>query len=309
MLDICLLGTGGTQPLMNRWLTSLMVRYQGRAVLIDCGEGTQIAAQRAGVSLKPIDKLLITHLHADHISGLPGLLLSMGNAGRTEELSIIGPCGTERVVNALRSIANNLPFEVRVSELETEEEDMYFRDCDIHAFSLKHRIACYGYSICLPRAGKFDVQRAQAAGVPVRLWSRLQRGESVLHEGTLFTPDMVMGPPRKGLKVTYCTDTRPTPAISRAAAGSDLFICEGMYGDPEMLPKAKEKKHMLFTEAAQLAKDAGDVGELWLTHYSPAMPNPKAWRDVARAIFPATYTPRDGWCKTLAFNDEAPAGE
>lgn len=288
---------------MNRWLTSLMVRYQGHAVLVDCGEGTQIAAQRAGVSLKPIDKLLITHLHADHISGLPGLLLSMGNAGRTEELSIIGPVGTERVVNALRSIANTLPFSVRVSEIETEEEDMFFRDCDIHAFALQHRIPCYGYSFTLPRGGKFDVQRAREAEVPMKYWNRLQKGETITDEGRVFTPDMVLGPSRKGLKLTYCTDTRPVPAISKAAAGSDLFICEGMYGDDAMLPKVREKQHMLFSEAAQLAVDAGGVKELWLTHYSPAMPNPKAYRDVARAIFPNTFTPRDGWSKTLVFEE------
>lgn len=281
-----------------------MVRYQGHAVLVDCGEGTQIAAQRAGVTLKPIDKLLLTHLHADHVSGLPGLLHSMGNAGRSEPLSIVGPVGTERVVHSLRCIANTLPFEVRVSELETDEEDMFFRDCDIHAFALRHRIPCYGYSFTLPRAGKFDVQRARAAEVPVQFWSRLQKGETVQVEGREITPDQVMGPPRKGLKVTYCTDTRPTPAIAAAAAGSDLFICEGMYGDSEMLQKAEEKKHMLFCEAAQLARDAGGVRELWLTHYSPAMPNPKAYRDVARAIFPNSYTPRDGWSKTLVFEDE-----
>lgn len=289
---------------MNRWLTSLMVRYAGRAVLIDCGEGTQIAAQRAGLSLKPIDKLLLTHLHADHVSGLPGLLHSMGNAGRTEPLSVVGPVGTERVVNALRCIANTLPFEVRVSELETDEEDMVFRECDIHAFALKHRIACYGYSISLPRAGKFDVERARRLGVPMQLWSRLQRGETHELDGCVYTPDMVMGPPRKGLKVTYCTDTRPTPAIAAAAADSDLFICEGMYGDPDMLQKAEEKKHMLFVEAARLAQEAGGVKELWLTHYSPSMPNPKAYRDVARAIFPNAHTPRDGWTKTLVFDDD-----
>ena len=260
MLDVCLLGTGGTQPLVNRWLTSLMVRYKGHSVLIDCGEGTQVAAARAGVSLKPVDKLLLTHLHADHVSGLPGLLLSMANAGREEPLSIVGPVGTERVVKSLRCIAKNLPFDVRVSELETDEETMYLKP--------------------------------------------LQRGETVEVEGKVYTPDMVLGAPRRGIKVTYCTDTRPTPGIAPAAAGSDLFICEGMYGNAEMLPSGRENQHLLFAEAAQIARDAGGVRELWLTHYSPSMPNPKAYRDIARAIFPNTYTPRDGWCKSISFEDD-----
>ncbi len=304
MLDICLLGTGGTLPLMNRWLTSLMVRYKGHAVLIDCGEGTQIAAQRAGVTLKPVDKILFTHLHADHISGLPGLLLTMGNQGRTEELSIVGPVGTERAVNALRSIAPNLPFDIRVSELETEEELMYFLECDIRAFRVNHGVPCYGYSFSLPRAGRFDAARARKLAIPLPFWSRLQKGETIEHEGNTYTPEMVLGAPRRGLKLTYCTDTRPTPGIAAAAADSDLFICEGMYGEDEMLPKALENRHMLFSEAARLAADAGGVRELWLTHYSPSLPNPKAFREVARAIFPNTFTPRDGWTKTLIFDEE-----
>ena len=304
MLDICLLGTGGTLPLMNRWLTSLMVRYKGHAVLIDCGEGTQIAAQRAGVTLKPVDKILLTHLHADHISGLPGLLLTMGNQGRTEELSIVGPVGTERAVNALRSIAPNLPFDIRVSELETDEELMYFLECDIRAFRVNHGVPCYGYSFTLPRAGRFDAARARELEIPLPFWSRLQKGESIEHEGTVYTPEMVLGPPRRGLKLTYCTDTRPIPAISAAAAESDLFICEGMYGEDEMLPKALENRHMLFSEAARLAADAGGVRELWLTHYSPSLPNPKMFREMARAIFPNTRTARDGWTKTLVFDEE-----
>ena len=303
MLDICLLGTGGTQPLVNRWLTSLMVRYKGHALLVDCGEGTQIAAQKAGLSLKPVDKILITHLHADHISGLPGLLLTMGNMGRTEPLSIIGPVGTERVVYALRSIAPSLPFEVQVSELDTDEQVMYFMECDITAFAVSHGIPCYGYSFTLPRVGKFDARRAKEQNIPLEFWSRLQKGEIITHEGNTYTPDMVLGPARKGLKLTYCTDSRPTESIRTAARDADLFICEGMYGEDDMLPKAKENKHMLFSEAAQLAATAGGVKELWLTHYSPSLPNPKAFRDVARAIFPNTHTPRDGWFTTLAFED------
>ncbi|MBR7110199.1 MAG: ribonuclease Z [Akkermansia sp.] len=303
MLDICLLGTGGTQPLMNRWLTSLMVRYKGHAVLIDCGEGTQIAAQKAGLSLKPVDKILITHLHADHISGLPGLLLTMGNMGRTEPLSIIGPVGTEHTVYALRSIAQSLPFDIQVSELDTEEQLMYFLDCDITAFAVNHGMPCYGYSFNLPRAGKFDATRAKEQNIPLPFWNRLQKGETITHEGMTYTPDMVLGPARKGLKLTYYTDSRPTASIRKAAHGADLFICEGMYGEDDMLPKAKENRHMLFSEAAQLAAEAGGVKELWLTHYSPSLPNPKAYRDSARAIFANTQTPRDGWCKTLSFED------
>ena len=298
------MGTGGTLPMVNRWLTSLMVRYKGHSVLIDCGEGTQVAAVKAGMSLKPIDKILLTHLHADHVSGLPGMLLSIGNSGRTEAVSIVGPVGTERVVRALRCIVPNLPFDVKVSELETEEETMFFLDCDIHAFALNHGVPCYGYNFTLPRGGKFDAEKARQEGIPLKLWKTLQRGENAEHEGRTYTPDMVLGPPRKGIKVTYCTDTRPTPIIPRMAADSDLFICEGMYGTADMPASSWTNRHLLFEEAAKMAAEAGGVKELWLTHYSPSMPNPKAYRDVARAIFPNTYTPRDGWTKSIAFEDD-----
>lgn len=290
-------------PLVNRWLTSLMVRYQGHCLLIDCGEGTQIAAQRAGLSLKSIETLLFTHLHADHISGLPGLLLTMGNMGKTEPLSIYGPRGTKEAVKALTIIAQGLPFAIEVTELEGDSPEFSFYDCQLKAFRVQHRVSCYGYSLELQRSGKFDPKRAQEQGIPLCHWQALQKGEAVTHEGTSYTPDMVLGPARKGLKLTYCTDSRPTDRIIAAAANSDLFICEGMYGDDSFQQKAIEKSHMLFSEAASMAAAAGGVGELWLTHYSPSLPNPRDFREVARAIFPKSYTPRDGWKKHLQFSE------
>ncbi len=304
MIDLCLLGTGGTLPLTKRWLTSLYLRYKGHSILIDCGEGTQIAAQCAGVALKPVDLLLITHLHADHISGLPGLLLTMGNMGKTSPLRIVGPSGTRRTVDHLRCIAPGLPFELHIEEWEKEVERTHFHDLEICAFRVLHGVICYGYNFTLKRKGKFDPQRAKALPIPLSAWRILQSGESYEHEGVLYTPDQVLGSARSGLKVSYCTDTRPMPIIATMAADSDLFICEGMYADDDMLLKALENRHMLFSEAAELARDAGGVKELWLTHYSPSLPNPYDYLDKATRHFANTKTPRDGWHKSLTFPEE-----
>lgn len=214
MLELCLLGTGGMLPLPYRALTSLMVRYNGSSILIDCGEGTQNQIRLQGWSFKPIDVICITHFHADHISGLPGMLLTMGNAERTEPLTMIGPRGLEHVVHSLRIIAPELPFEIKFIELEQPEEVIEICGLRIRAFRVNHRVTCYGYNIELDRAGKFDAARARALGLPVQYWSLLQKGETVDYEGNVYTSDMVMGSPRKGLKVTYCTDTRPVDAIA-----------------------------------------------------------------------------------------------
>ncbi len=303
MLDICLLGTGGMMPLPNRWLTSLMMRYNGTSILIDCGEGTQIAIKERGWTFKPIDIICITHYHADHISGLPGLLLTIGNAERTEPITIIGPRGLERVVNALRVIAPELPFELKFVELTESFERLEFDGFAIEAFKVNHAVTCYGYSMVIKRAGKFDVNRANEAGVPMKYWSRLQKGEVIEEDGCTFTPDMVLGGERKGIKLTYCTDSRPVENISKSAEGADLFICEGMYGEPDKEAKAKEYKHMTFKEAAGLAKTAG-VAEMWLTHYSPSLVRPDEYINEARSIFAQTKTARDGWSKTLVFEEE-----
>lgn len=303
MLDVCLLGTGGMMPLPYRWLTALMLRYNGKSILIDCGEGTQIALREKGWSPKPIDIICFTHYHADHISGLPGMLLTMGNAERTEPLLLIGPKGLTRVVNALRTIAPELPFEVKCLEISENQQEFAFEGFQLRAFRVNHSVVCYGYSMMIDRTGRFDKERALAHQIPLKLWSRLQKGETIVENGETYTPDMVLGERRKGLKVTYCTDTRPTAAITENAVGSDLLILEGMYGEPDKLVKARENKHMTMYEAAKVAK-AAEVPELWLTHYSPSLTHPEQFLEEVRRIFPTTVAARDGRSVELKFEEE-----
>ena len=302
MLDVCLLGTGGMMPLPYRWLTSLMMRYNGQSILIDCGEGTQVAMKEVGWSPKPIDIMCFTHYHADHISGLPGMLLTMGNAERTEPLLMIGPKGLSRVVNALRVIAPELPFEIRFLEIEESGQRFQFDGFYIEAFKVNHNVLCYGYTMVVERVGKFQVEKAKELQIPLMYWSRLQKGETIEADGVIYTPDMVLGETRKGLKVTYCTDSRPTDSIAEYAADADLFICEGMYGDPENQAKAKEKKHMTMYEAARMAAKA-NVQEMWLTHYSPSLNRPDEYINEVRKIFPAAVSARDGRNVELKFKD------
>ncbi len=290
-------------PLPRRWLTSLMMKYNGQSILIDCGEGTQIAMREKGWSPNPIDIICFTHYHADHVSGLPGLLLSMGNAERTEPLLMIGPKGLSRVVNSLRVIAPELPFEIRFQEISGEQEDFEFKGFCIRAFRVNHSVTCYGYSFSVPRAGKFDKDRALALDIPLKCWNPLQKGETVTVDGRTFTPDMVMGEARRGLKVTYSTDSRPTKSMEENAVGSDLLILEGMYGEEENFAKAKENRHMMMQEAAKIAAKAG-VPELWLTHYSPAMPKPEIYWDELKQIFPNVIVARDGRSTELKFAEE-----
>lgn len=303
MLDVCLLGSGGMMPLPYRWLTSLMLRYNGKSILIDCGEGTQIAMKEKGWSPKPIDVICFTHYHADHISGLPGLLLTMGNAERTEPITMIGPKGLMKVVGALRTIAPELPFEIRYIELSEQEENINICGCRIKAFRVNHNIICYGYSVEIDRTGRFQADKAKELGIPLKYWNRLQKGETIQEENVLYYPQMVLGPDRKGIKITYCTDTRPTESIVENAKNADLFICEGMYGEPEKAAKAREYKHMTFYEAADMAKRA-DVGELWLTHYSPSLVRPEEFMGKVKEIFQKAFPGKDGKSVELDFEED-----
>lgn len=302
MLDVCLLGSGGMMPLPYRWLTALMTRYNGSSLLIDCGEGTQIAIKEKGWSFKPIDIICFTHFHGDHISGLPGLLLTMGNAERTEPLTLVGPRGLERVVNALRVIAPELPFPINFIELSEAEEDFNLGGYHIHAFRVNHNVTCYGYSLEIERAGKFQLDKALELQIPKPFWNKLQKGETITEGDKTYTPDMVMGAPRKGIKLVYCTDTRPTASIVANAKDADLFICEGMYGEKGKEEKAVAYKHMTFYEAARLAKEAG-VKKLWLTHYSPSLTRPEEYMDEVRRIFPNASPGKDRKSVELDFEE------
>ena len=303
MLDLCLLGTGGMMPLPGRWLTALMTRYNGKGLLIDCGEGTQIALKEAGWSCHDIDVICFTHYHGDHISGLPGLLLSMGNAERKEPVTLIGPKGLERVVSALRVIAPELPFALEFVEITEPEARLEFCGYQIDAFRVNHNVICYGYTLSIKRGGRFFAEKAQELQIPLKYWNRLQKGEVITEGNVTYTPDMVLGPERKGIKLTYCTDTRPTPGLVKNAENADLLICEGMYGEAEKQSRASEYKHMTFTEAAKTAKDA-KVAEMWLTHYSPSLVRPKDALPEAKRIFANAKCGRDGMRVTLEFDKD-----
>jgi len=298
MLEISLLGTGGMIPLHNRYLSAMISRHNGRMFLIDCGEGTQMTMRELGWGFVSLDFILFTHFHADHIAGLPGLLLSLSNYGRIEPLTVVGLKGVENIVNSLRIIAPQLMYEIKFIELDYKPASFLLGGFHVSALPLNHALPCIGYSIYIPRIGKFDPKRAEKLNIPLRYWSKLQNGERVCN----FTPDMVLGSPRKGIKVSYITDTRPMDTIPEFIKDSDLFICEGIYGDDNMKEKAERFYHMIFSDAARFAK-AGNVKELWLTHYSQAFSNPNEYIPAISGIFKNSKAGYDRMTKTLLFED------
>ena len=300
MIDVCLLGCGGVMPLPDRALTSLYVlSASGHGILIDCGEGTQMAIRYAKRKFSKIDAILFTHFHADHISGLPGLLLTLGIEGRTEPLIIHGPIGLSDTVTSLRTIAPDLPFEIIFVEHPTDECGRFsVFDMDLNVFPLKHSVPCLGYKVTLRRSPKFNADRARELNVPVEYWHVLQKGESVGG----FDPCDVLGEPRRGISLLYATDTRPTPDIERYGKDTDLIILEGMFGEADKEERAKLTGHMMMKEAAETAARVGSR-ELWITHISPATPDPESYLDELRAIFKNTVLGKDRLSKALRFDD------
>jgi ribonuclease Z len=300
LIDICMLGTCGMMPLPGRWLSCALIRCGSTLTLVDCGEGTQIPWKSLGWGFRQLDAICFTHMHADHVAGLPGVLFMVAHAGRTEPLDIYGPPGTNYVVEGLRRIAAELPYPVQMHELKSGEHFPLPGGLHGSCVAASHGIPCLAYRFELVRNPAFLPEKAQALGLPIQLWSRLQHGETLEYNGQIITPDQVLGSPRRGISLAFITDTRPTEQLSAFARDVDLLICESMYDEPEDLPLAKAHAHMLAAEAAGIAQAAG-AHSLLLTHFSPKITDPSGPEKAARRVFPNTRAARDGMIITLDY--------
>ena len=300
MLDVCLLGTGGMMPMPNRFLSSMLLRLRGRMVLVDCGEGTQVSLKLLGWGFKAIDAICFTHYHADHISGLPGMLLTIGNSGRTEPLKLYGPPGLREVVEGLLRIAGGIPFPIEYYELRDTKKTYSIAGLTMNFLPVNHSVPSVAYRFLVERQGKFDAGAATALGLPKNLWSVLQKEGRVTYEGREYLAEQVIGPARPGIRLAYCTDSRPVKALPEFVGSADLFVCEGIYGDDAKRDKAVGYKHMLFSEAAKLASRAG-AQRMWLTHYSPSMSDPQEFLHNAKQYFEHTELGHDRITTQLAF--------
>jgi ribonuclease Z len=297
-LECFVLGTGGMMPLPGRHLTSVLLRRDGDLFLFDCGEGTQVSLRKLNLRWKKISTIFISHTHADHVTGLPGIMMLSSQVDRNEPLTIIGPPKIKEYVETARSVLDMyINYEVVVKEIYEEGEVYRGEGYSVFAFPLNHTKPCYGYTLVEDsRPGVFNPENAAALGVPRGpLWSRLQHGESVESEnGALVEPGQVMGEGRKGRKFSYVTDTAYVPGIAGRVAGSDLFICESMFLD-ELKESAASKKHLTAKQAAIIAKDAGDISKMGLIHYSPryTMKDLRKLVKEARTIFPESFLTED----------------
>lgn len=303
MIDVCLLGTAGMMPMPGRWLSCTLVRCGSNLVLIDCGEGTQVPWKLLGWGFRQLGAICLTHMHADHVAGLPGVLFMVAHAGRTEPLDIYGPVGTAYVIEGLRRVAADLPFPIHIHELKGNTHFPLPGELQASCSAAAHGIPCLAYRLELARQPAFLPERARELGLPVQLWSKLQHGASVEHNGQVYSPAQVLGQARRGISLALITDTRPTEQLSDFVRDVDLLICESMYDDREDLPQAMSNGHMLAEESAGIASRAG-VHQLVLTHFSPKITDTSRAERAARQVFANTRAGRDGMVITLRFVDD-----
>jgi ribonuclease Z len=298
MIDVCLLGIGGMMPLPDRPLSAALVRVGGETTLFDAGEGTQVNWRLSGWPFRPTSTILLSHAHADHIAGLPGILFQIAHSGRTEPVTVYGSQWTTEVVSALLTIVGLLPYELRVVELEGGESIALPGGLTLRTLALRHRLSCLAYAIEVARRPEFDPERARLLGVPLEHWRRLQDGETVAG----IRPEQVLGPARRGLKLSLITDTRYFDGLAEFVANSDLLICESMYADDDDEDQARERGHMTIRQATSVAAKAG-ARALWLTHFSPRVENPGQHLSFARGLFANTEIGPPGRKTTLRFED------
>lgn len=315
LLNLTLLGSGGGMPTQNRFLSSMIIGYKGRKILIDCGEGTQVAMRKAHTGFRSIDIICITHFHGDHIFGLPGLLSTIGNSGRIAPITIIGPVGLAKIVEGLLVAIPYLPYDINLIEApkvdlgfslslnilqESSNSDYQHNEVIISTLVLEHSLPCLGYSFYIPRRPKFLSEKAIKYEIPKEKWSILQNGKAVKYKDNVYRPGQVLGEERRGIKLSYVTDTRPTDEIVGFIQEGNLFVCEGTYGDNGDIEKAIENKHMTFGEAAGLARE-GNVDKLLLTHFSPAMEDPNVYIKNAKTVFDNTVIGYDRYTAILSY--------
>lgn len=308
MITVTLLGTGALSPTPERALAVTALTVSGRTLLVDCGEGTQIAMRRHHVSPLRVDVIALTHYHGDHILGLPGLMQTMFQEQRRTPLLIVGPGNAAEQLAPIMTLAGKLPYDVFVRELPPEglKLDQTFPGWAdgtlLSAFPTNHTDVSQGYCLHLPRRGKFDPALAAARNVPQKQWGRLQKGEAVtLPDGRTILPEQVMGPARRGLTVTVSGDTSPCPALTEAAKDADLLIMDGTYADDEDTAMALSRGHSTFALAARTAKEAS-ARRLWLTHFSQSVTEPERYLPPTRTIFENSFCGTDGLSDVLRFD-------
>lgn len=306
-MEAFILGCGGMMPLPYRHLTSVLLRRDGDLFLFDGGEGTQVSLRRLNLKWKKINAIFVSHTHADHVTGLPGIMMLSAQVDRTEPLYIYGPPKIAEYIETSRKVLDmyiNYPVVVKeiTSPCVVHEE----KDFVIRAFPLCHTKTCVGYTLEeKDRPGEFNPQKALELKVPVGpLWSKLQNGESVTaSDGTVVKPEQIMGANRKGRKFSFVTDTMYLDSIAKEVKDSDLFICEGMFEDA-LIDQAREKKHMTARQAAVIARDAG-VKKMALIHYSPRYTDKELQilEKEAREVFPSTVLSKDRMCFDLPYEE------
>ena len=284
-------------PLPYRHLTSVLLRREGDLFLFDCGEGTQVSLRRLNLKWKKIDAIFISHTHADHVTGLPGILMLNAQVDRTEPLYIYGPPKIKEYVETSRKVLDMyINYPIVVKEIEAPCVVHSGKDFYIRAFPLDHTKICVGYTLEeLDRPGEFNPDKARELGVPVGpLWAQLQQGFEVkATDGSIVKPDQVLGEKRSGRKFSFVTDTLYKKTIAEEVRGSDLLVCEGMF-ENELIDQAKEKKHMTAAQAATIARDA-DVRRMCMIHYSPRYTDRELDKllQEAKEIWPKAELSRD----------------